>query len=93
MVPDKNNDNKCAYCDLKDEEGKHLTFIDATIISEEPAEKKFICSWDTGRFSAQAYYRLQVWVSCNISGKTDEDDMLIIEALLASEELIRYIKT
>ena len=91
VVPDGAHDYNIAYCDLMDEEGKHLTFIPATLIEDEPAEKKFICSWNTQGYSV-AYYRLQLWATVNVSGKTDNLGDLLIEGRLASEELLRYIR-
>ena len=90
-VPDDSRDNNIAYCDLMDEEGRHLRYLSATLIEDLPAEKKFICSWNTEN-TAQAYYRLQVWATVNVSGKTDSNGLLIIEGRLASEELVRYVR-
>ena len=90
-VHDSSKDGNIAYCDLMDDEGKHLRFLPATLIEDLPAEKKFICSWDTTNQQV-AYYKLQVWATVNISGKTDQTGQLIIEGRLASDELIRYIR-
>ena len=91
VVHDTSKDGNIAYCDLKDEEGTHLKYLPATLIEDLPAEKKFICSWDTSN-QATAYYRLQVWATVNVSGKTDQFGTLIIEGRLASEELVRYVR-
>ena len=90
-VPDPDHDGNIAYCDLMDEEGKHLQYLPASIIEDAPAEKKFIVSWNTGNHSV-AYYRLQLWATVNVSGKTDNVGDLLIEGRLASEELLRYIR-
>jgi hypothetical protein len=74
-----------------DEEGNHKKFLPATLIEDLPAEKKFICSWDTSG-CAIAYYKLQVWATVNVSGKTDQQGQLIVEGRLASEELVRYVR-
>ena len=92
LIPDPKNEGRRAYCDIKNEEGKHLKFVEAEVISDEPAEKRFVCSWDTGDCAPSAYYRLQVWATCNISGKVNAEGDPIVEALLASEEITRYIK-
>ena len=92
VVPDPSRDGNIAYCDLMDEQGKHLKFLAATIISDEPAEKQFICSWDTKAVAADTYYRLQVWATVNVSGKCDQAGNMIIEGRLASEELLRYVR-
>ena len=91
LVSDPSRDGNIAYCDLMNEEGKHIKFLPATLIDDQPAEKKFICSWDTSN-QAVAYYRLQVWATVNVSGKTDQYGDLIIEGRLASEELVRYVR-
>ncbi len=91
IVNDPSREGNIAYCDLKDEEGSHIKFLPATLIDDQPAEKKFICSWDTSKHPV-GYYRLQVWATVNVSGKTDAYGDLIIEGRLASEELIRYIR-
>jgi len=90
-VHDSSRDGNIAYCDLMDEEGDHLKFLPATLIEDLPAEKKFICSWDTSN-QPIAYYRLQVWATVNVSGKTDPTGQLVIEGRLASEELVRYVR-
>ena len=90
-VPDTSRDGNIAYCDLMTDEGKHIKFLPATLISDEPAEKKFISSWDTSNQSV-AYYKLQVWATVNVSGKTDQMGQLIIEGRLASEVLTRYVR-
>jgi len=61
-VPDPSRDGNIAYCDLMNEEGKHLQFLPATIIEDLTAEKKFIVSWNTTSASV-AYYRLQLWAT------------------------------
>lgn len=91
LVQDPSRDNKIAYCDLMDEEGKHIRYLDATLIDDQPAEKKFICSWNTSNEKV-AYYRLQVWCTVNVSGKPDQVGNPIIEGRLASEELVRYVR-
>ena len=90
-VPDVSRDGLLAYCDVMNEEGKHIRYLPATLIEDLPAEKKFISSWDTTNMGV-AYYRLQVWATVNVSGKTDAAGDLVIEGRLASEELIRYIR-
>ena len=90
-VPDTSKDGNIVYCDLMNDEGKHLRYLPATLIEDNPAEKKFICSWDTTNL-ATAYYKLQVWATVNVSGKTDQTGELIIEGRLASEELVRYVR-
>ena len=87
----KPGDNR-AYCEVKDEEGYVINTITATIIADEPAKKTFLCSWDTSHF-ALGYYRLQVWVSANVSGATDSTGNYVIEAKLASDEITRYLKS
>ncbi len=91
VVPDDSRQSLVAYCDLMTEDGKHLKFLPATLISDAPAEKQFICSWDTTN-QAVGYYRLQVWATVNVSGKCDSAGNLIIEGRLASEELVRYVR-
>ena len=91
LVHDQSRDGNIAYCDLMDEEGKHKKFLPATLIEDLPAEKKFICSWDTSN-QAVGYYNLQVWCTVNVSGKTDQYGDLIIEGRLASEVLLRYVR-
>ena len=90
-VPDPAKENNIAYCDLMDEEGVHIQFLPATLVEELPAEKKFIVSWNTTSASV-AYYRLQLWATVNVSGKTDDVGNPIIEGRLASEELVRYVR-
>ena len=91
VVPDESRERNVAYCDLMDEEGKHISFIPATLISDLPAEKQFICSWNTTNNSI-GYYNLQVWATVNVSGKCDQAGNLIIEGRLASEVLLRYVR-
>lgn len=90
-VPDSSRSGNIAYCDLMDEEGKHISYLPATMIEDLPSEKKFVCSWNTSN-TAQGYYRLQVWATVNLSGLTDAVGDLVIEGRLASEELIRYVR-
>lgn len=90
-VPDSSRDGNIAYCDVMDEEGEHLRYLPATLIEDLPAEKKFVCSWNTGTV-AQGYFRLQVWATVNLSGLTDAVGELVIEGRLASEELVRYVR-
>lgn len=91
LVKDSSREDNIAYCDLMDEEGNHIRYLPATLIEDLPAEKKFICSWDTSN-QAVSYYRLQVWATVNVSGKCDPYGDLIIEGRLASEVLIRYVR-
>lgn len=81
-----------AYCEVKDEEGNVISRLGLTMIKDEPSKKTMLCSWNTGDFSL-GYYRLQVWVMINVSGNVDRQGNLVIEAKLASEEIIRYIKS
>ena len=91
LVHDDARDGNIAYCDLMQDDGSHIRYLPATLIEDLPAEKKFVCSWDTTN-QAEAYYNLQVWATVNISGKTDAYGELIIEGRLASEVLLRYVR-
>ena len=91
VVEDPSRDGNIAYCDLMKEDGEHLKYLPATLIEDLPAEKKFICSWDTTNM-ATMNYQLQVWATVNVSGKTDTLGNMVIEGRLASEILIRYVR-
>lgn len=80
-----------AWCTLKDEQGVKIKNLPATLVSDEPSKKRLLCSWDTSECII-GYYRLQIWVLVNISGHTDENGNKITEGLMASEELLRYVK-
>lgn len=81
-----------AYCEVTTAEGTLVSTLGVTMIEEEPARKKMLCSWDTGQFEL-GYYNLQVWVTINVSGSTDPSSgKKVVEAKLASELITRYIK-
>ena len=80
-----------AVCVVKDEEGIRLHDLPCILIGAEPAKKTMLTSWDTSSYEL-GFYRLQVWCAVNISGAYDTSGKPIIEAKLASEDLLRNIK-
>lgn len=90
----KDKEGLRAFCEVKDEQGNLLSTLPATVILDEDCKKQFICSWNTDEnLYPVGYYRLQVWALVNVSGAVDQNGDLVIEGKLASDELIRYLKT
>lgn len=80
-----------AYCEVRDSEHNLIKTLGVKMIDDAPARKKMLCSWDTSLLEVD-YYLLQLWAQVNITGEVDNSGNLVVEALLASEELTRYVK-
>ena len=92
LIDDSNTpQNEFAYCEVKTSEQQLLSHLPVTLISNEPAKKVMLCSWDTTLVDV-GYYTLQVWVLLNLSGSVDDSGNPIVEGKLASEQIVRYIK-
>ena len=80
-----------SHCSVKTTSGKEVEKIPAKLISDEPASKKYLVSWDTSKYVV-GYYLLTVWCMLNITGDLDDKGQLVVEAKIASDELKRYVK-
>lgn len=80
-----------AWCVVKDEEGLTLNTLPTKLIATESTKKTMMTSWDTRDYEC-GYYRLQVWCAVNISNEVDAAGNPVIEAKLASEDILRNIK-